>query len=63
MSVNPPGAGGPADDFALSIAWFGESDKPRREAVLASASRAASIGEEPLVERRDDHPDASSTRR
>ena len=47
--MNPPGAGGPADDFALSIAWFGESDKPRREAVLASASRAASIGEEPLV--------------
>ena len=50
MSVNPPGADGPADDFALSIAWFGESDKPRREAVLASASRAASIAAEPLVE-------------
>ena len=50
MSVNPPGAGGSADDFAISIAWFGESDKPRREAILASASRAASIAAEPLVE-------------
>lgn len=48
--MNASGAGGPADDFAISIAWFGESDKPRREAVLASPSRAASIAAEPLVE-------------
>lgn len=47
--MTPPDAGGPADDFALSVAWFGESDKPRREAVLASPSRAATIAEEPLV--------------
>jgi len=50
VSANPPGAGGLAGDFAISIAWFGESDKPRREAVLSSPSRAASIAAEPLVE-------------
>ena len=48
--MNASGAGGPADDFVISIAWFGESDKPRREALLASRSRAASIAAEPLVE-------------
>ena len=43
-------SGAPADGFAISIAWFGESDKPPREAVLASPSRAASMAAEPLVE-------------
>jgi hypothetical protein len=38
-----------SDEFALSVGWFGEIDKPRREAVLASASRAAAIDHEPLV--------------
>jgi len=47
--VNASSAGGPADDFAISIEWFGESDKPPREALLASPARAASIAAEPLV--------------
>src|SRR5262245_49665963 len=38
-----------SDAFALSIGWFGELDKPRREAILASASRAAGIEEDPFV--------------
>ena len=50
-------AGGPADDFALSIAWFGESDKPRREAVLASRV-AGRVDRGGAARRgRDDHAD------
>ena len=39
----------PADDFAISIGWFGELDKPRIEALLASASRAAASADDPFV--------------
>jgi hypothetical protein len=39
----------PSDEFVLSVGWFGEIDKPRREAVLASPSRAGAIAAEPLV--------------
>jgi hypothetical protein len=30
-----------SDDFALTVGWFGELDKPRYEALLASPSHAA----------------------
>ena len=39
----------PSSDYAITLAWFGEQDKPPRRAVLASPSRAAAIGDDPLV--------------
>ena len=48
--MNASGARAPSDDFVISIAWFGESDKPPREALLASPSRAATIAADPLVQ-------------
>jgi hypothetical protein len=38
------------DDFALFVGWFGELDKPRHEALLASPSRAATIDDDPFVD-------------
>lgn len=38
-----------ADDFAILIGWFGELDKPRHEALLASASRAVTAEDGMLV--------------
>jgi hypothetical protein len=36
-------------DFALFVGWFGELDKPRHEALLASPSRVAAIDDESFV--------------
>ena len=38
-----------ADDYAVTVGWFGELDKPRYEAVLASPSRAAQVGDDPFI--------------
>jgi DNA-binding IclR family transcriptional regulator len=38
------------DDYALFVGWFGELDKPRHEALLASPTRAAAIDDEPFVD-------------
>jgi hypothetical protein len=45
----PQAPRGGAEDFALTVGWYGPQDKPAYRAILVSRARAGSVQEEPFI--------------